>query len=82
MFVGARPEQEQRAAALRYFNRLRPMDVGRFAAKVLDQVARNRAIIVVPGWWKLFWWLERLSPSLSLASGERLAKSARRDFGN
>jgi hypothetical protein len=34
-------------------------------------VLRNDAIIVVPGWWKAWWYLERLSPALSL----RLAKS-------
>ena len=79
IFVGALPEREQREAALRYFGRFRPMDVGLFAAKVLDQVARNRAIIVVPAWWKLLWWLDRLSPTLSLLAG-RLVESARRDL--
>jgi hypothetical protein len=38
------------------------------AAKVMRAVDRNRAIIVVPGWWKIFWYVDRLSPSL----GERL----------
>ena len=56
------------------------MDVRRFAAKVLDQVARNRAIIVVPAWWKLFWWLDRLSPMLSLFLAARLVDSARQDL--
>ena len=80
IFVGALPEPEQRAAALRYFGRFRPMDVGVFAAKVLNQVARNRAIIVVPAWWKLLWWLDRLSPTLSLVLAGRLVESARRDL--
>ena len=52
----------------------------RFAAKVLDQVARNRAIIIVPGWWKILWWLERLAPTLNLVLVERLSASARREF--
>ena len=80
LFVAALPEQEQRDRALRYFERFRPMDVGKFAARALDQVARNRAIIVLPGWWKIFWWLDRLSPRLSLFVAQRVFESARRDL--
>ena len=80
IFVGGRPEAAMREASREYFERLRPMDVGRFAAKVLDQVARNRAIIVVPAWWKLLWWLDRLSPTLSLVLGGRLVSAARREL--
>jgi hypothetical protein len=39
------------------------------ATRVLDAVERNRAIIIAPGWWKLLWYVERLSPAL----GERVA---------
>lgn len=46
---------------------LKAMEPGPFAGKVLDAVARNVAIIVVPGWWRLFWYIERLSPLLSMA---------------
>src|SRR5262249_18877163 len=53
IFEGDLPEPEQRAAAQRYFERFRPMDVRAFAAKVVDQVARNRAIIVLPAWWRI-----------------------------
>ncbi len=52
------------------FEKTRPMDPNAFATKALDQVAANRAIVVVPGRWKALWWLERLSPSL----GERFAR--------
>ncbi len=41
------------------------MDADIFAERALRAVARNEAIIVVPGWWKAFWYLERLSPALS-----------------
>ncbi len=80
IFVAGIPQQEQRDRALTYFERFRPMDVRRFAAKALDQVARNRAIIVIPAWWKLFWWFDRLSPTLSLFLAERIFESARRDL--
>lgn len=45
---------------------LRPMDVDVFADKALRAVIRNEAIIVVPRWWKALWYLERLSPTLSM----------------
>ncbi|TMA82117.1 MAG: SDR family oxidoreductase [Deltaproteobacteria bacterium] len=70
----------QRTRVVRMFERLRPMDARRFAGKVLDQVARNRAIIIVPGWWKILWWLERLAPTLNLVLVERLSASARREL--
>ena len=42
------------------------MDVDVFARKALRGIDRNQPIVIVPGFWKLFWYLERLSPSLSL----------------
>jgi NAD(P)-dependent dehydrogenase (short-subunit alcohol dehydrogenase family) len=44
---------------------LRPMDVDVFARKAARAVARNQAIIVLPRWWKAFWYVERFSPALS-----------------
>ncbi len=66
------PVQKQ----LEAWERLRPMDSARFAEQVLDQVAANREIIVVPSWWKLIWWLNRLAPGL----GSRLAARAYREM--
>lgn len=43
----------------------RPITPERFAQKALDQVAANRQIIIVPSWWKIGWWLQRLSPALA-----------------
>jgi NAD(P)-dependent dehydrogenase (short-subunit alcohol dehydrogenase family) len=60
------PIERQRA----YWERFSPMDPARFAHKVLRAVGRNRAIIIVPSWWKVFWWLNRLSPWF----GERIAR--------
>jgi NAD(P)-dependent dehydrogenase (short-subunit alcohol dehydrogenase family) len=56
----------------RRWERFRPMDPSRFAAQALRAVARNEAIIVIPSWWKLIWWLNRLSPTLGLAFGRQL----------
>jgi hypothetical protein len=41
------------------------MDPDLLARKALRGVESNRAIIVVPWWYKLFWYLERLSPRLA-----------------
>ncbi|MEB3981022.1 SDR family oxidoreductase [Mycobacterium sp. 663a-19] len=57
---------------LKSWERLRPMAPEKFAERALRAVLRGDAIIVVPAWWKVFWYLERLSPTLSL----RLAKLA------
>jgi NAD(P)-dependent dehydrogenase (short-subunit alcohol dehydrogenase family) len=51
---------------LKSWERVRPMPAGEFARRALDAVMRNDAIIVLPGWWKVFWYLERLSPALSM----------------
>ena len=49
----------------------RPMDVEKFADLALHAVAKNRAIIIFPRYWRIFWWLSRLSPSLSLYIGKK-----------
>jgi NAD(P)-dependent dehydrogenase (short-subunit alcohol dehydrogenase family) len=50
----------------RMFERLKPMSPNLFAKKVLKSVAKNKAIIIVPSWWKVIWWISRLSPSLEI----------------
>ncbi len=43
---------------------LSPMPASRFAERALRQVARNKAIIVVPGSARALWYLQRLSPAI------------------
>jgi NADP-dependent 3-hydroxy acid dehydrogenase YdfG len=62
---------------LKSWERLRPMDADKFAERVLRAVLRNDAMIVVPGWWKAWWYMERLSPTLSLRMSKRLLKELR-----
>ena len=50
----------------KFSERLRPMAPEVFAERALRAVLRGDAIIVVPGWWKAWWYLERLSPALSM----------------
>jgi short-subunit dehydrogenase len=77
VFLGPIPEARQRALAGEFFERLRPMPVSVFADKALDRVARNQAIIIVPGWWRLLWWIERASPSLAQFIARKGAEQAR-----
>lgn len=56
----------------RIWERLKPMAPNRFARKALDAIAKNEAIIIIPSWWKLFWWMNRLSPSLGISLSQKL----------
>jgi len=51
--------------------KLKPMPANIFAKKALEQVANNKAIIVLPSRWKLFWWFHRLAPSLGLRQSQK-----------
>jgi NAD(P)-dependent dehydrogenase (short-subunit alcohol dehydrogenase family) len=70
------PEGRLRA----HFERLRPMDPAKFAQKVLRDIARNRAIIIYPTWWRFSWWLYRLSPWLAELLGHRAFVAAKRSL--
>jgi NAD(P)-dependent dehydrogenase (short-subunit alcohol dehydrogenase family) len=62
------PVEQQRE----YWKSLRPIAPDKFAHRVLRAVARNKAIIIVPGWWKLIWWLNRLSPTAGIWFSRKL----------
>jgi NAD(P)-dependent dehydrogenase (short-subunit alcohol dehydrogenase family) len=46
-----------------------------FARRVLRGVERNRAVIIVPGWARLFWYVDRAAPWLSNKLVEALYRS-------
>jgi NAD(P)-dependent dehydrogenase (short-subunit alcohol dehydrogenase family) len=50
---------------MRLWEKMRPMPPHDFARKAVDAVLRNAAIVVLPAWWKVFWYLDRSSPALS-----------------
>lgn len=54
-------EETQRAM----MDRLMPMNADTFATQAIAQARRNRAIIVVPRWWKIIWWINRLCVPLA-----------------
>jgi NAD(P)-dependent dehydrogenase (short-subunit alcohol dehydrogenase family) len=59
---------------------LKPMAPDVFAKKVLDAVAKNRAIIIVPSFWKLLWWLNRLSPMLGMYFAQNRFQKMQKEF--
>lgn len=76
MLIDLPPEQVRRM-----WERLKPMSPNIFAEKVLNSVAENKAIIIVPSWWKLFWWINRLSPSLGMFLARKRFQKMQKEFG-
>jgi short-subunit dehydrogenase len=62
---------------LKFWEQLRPMAPEVFAERALRAVLRRDAIIVVPAWWKAWWYLERLSPALSMRVAKVLLERVR-----
>jgi NAD(P)-dependent dehydrogenase (short-subunit alcohol dehydrogenase family) len=62
------------------WSRMRPISPERFAARALDAVAREQAIIVVPEWWKAFWLVDRLAPETMLRVYEHMLVLTRREL--
>ena len=61
----------------KFWERLRPMAPEKFAERALRAVLHGDAIIVVPTWWKAWWYLERLSPALSMRVAKVVLKRLR-----
>jgi NAD(P)-dependent dehydrogenase (short-subunit alcohol dehydrogenase family) len=58
-------------AGRRIWESLKPITPGILAEKALNAVARNKAIIIEPSWWKRFWWINRLFPSLGIILAQK-----------
>ena len=76
MLIDIPPEKMDRLC-----EKLKPMPPNLFAIKVLKSVAKNKAIIIVPRWWKIFWWINRLSPSLAMWLSKRRFQKMQRELG-
>ncbi len=62
------------------WERFKPMAPDLFAKKAIDLVARNRALIIVPSWWKTLWLTNRLFPSLSMLLARRSFQRLQKEF--
>ena len=76
MLIDIPPEQLRRI-----WERFKPMSPNIFAKKVPNSVAKNKAIIIAPSWWKLFWWIDRLSPSLAVFLAEKSFQKMQKKLG-
>jgi short-subunit dehydrogenase len=76
MLIDIPPEQMRRM-----WERVKPMSPRLFAQKVLKSVAKNKAIIIVPSWWRVFWWVNRLSPSLGIFLARRHFQKMQKELG-
>jgi NAD(P)-dependent dehydrogenase (short-subunit alcohol dehydrogenase family) len=76
MLIEIPPEQMRRM-----WERVRPMPPNIFAEKVLNLVAKNKAIIIVPSWWRVFWWVNRLSPSLGRFLSQKRFQKMQKELG-
>jgi NAD(P)-dependent dehydrogenase (short-subunit alcohol dehydrogenase family) len=66
MLMDISPEQQRLM-----WKKFKPMPPQIFASKALNAVAKNKAIIIKPSWWKVFWWANRLSPRLGISLAQR-----------
>jgi short-subunit dehydrogenase len=76
MLIDIPPDQMHRM-----WERVRPMSPNIFAQKVLNSVAKNKAIIIVPSWWRVFWLVNRLSPSLGIFLAQRHFQKMQKELG-
>jgi NAD(P)-dependent dehydrogenase (short-subunit alcohol dehydrogenase family) len=61
------------------WEKFKPMPPNIFARKALRAIAKNKAIIVIPSWWKRFWWINRLSPSLGIFLAQKQYRAMQTD---
>jgi len=79
MLIDLSPEQHRQM--LEMIEKFRPISPNIFAKKALNSVAKNKAIIIVPAWWKLFWWMNRLFPSVGIHLVGKSFQKVQKRFG-
>jgi short-subunit dehydrogenase len=62
---------------LEFWEPFRPMAPEKFAERALRAMLRGDAIIVLPAWWKAWWYLDRLAPALSMRAARLTLKRLR-----
>jgi len=58
----------------------RPVPLDKFIPLALKQITRNKAIIVIPGLYRVFWGMYRISPSFGIALSQRLFHGMRKQL--
>jgi hypothetical protein len=44
-------------------------------------VAKNKAIIILPRWWRVLWWINRISPAFGLFLAQKNFQHTLKKFG-
>ena len=79
MLIDLSPEQHRQM--LEMIEKFKPISPNIFAKKALNSVAKNKAIIIVPAWWKLIWLLNRLFPSAGIDLVGKSFQKMQKRFG-
>ena len=66
---------------MQIWERMRPMAPAELARRALDDVERDRPVIIYPRWWRLLWYMERFAPSLSIRLWQRFLDELRKETG-
>ncbi len=64
----------------KYMESVRPLPIDKFVQLALKQIARNKAIIVLPMMYRIFWRLHRMSPLLGIAIARMLFQTMRKQL--
>ncbi len=77
MLMDIPPEKQSRM-----WKKMRPMPADVFAGKALRSIARNKAIIVVPSWWKILWLVNRLFPAAGIKLAGKSFQNLQKQLGS
>ena len=72
-------EQQQQISKM--IEKLKPMGPALFARKALDRIAKNKAVIVLPTSYYVFWWLNRFFPSFGMFLGQQAYQNNQKKLG-
>ena len=79
MLIDLSPDQHRQM--LKMIEKFKPLSPNMFAKRALNSVAKNKAIIIVPAWWKLLWWINRLFPSTVIDLVGKSFQKMQKQFG-
>lgn len=65
----------------RMWEQFKPMPAEQFAEKALDAIAKNKAIVIIPSWWKNIWRLHRYFPLFSLSLAQKQFQDMQKQIG-
>jgi short-subunit dehydrogenase len=79
MLIDLSPDQHYQVFEM--IEKFKPLSPNMFAKKALNSVAKNKAIIIVPAWWKLLWLLNRFFPSAGIDLVGKSFQKMQKQFG-